>query len=223
MPDLELVRSAAKSITSLDDVIRFLRPQAPAPAQVVLPPAAIITADEKAALERLPRVFGSVVPTERRDLKTEEVTKLHEERATLDVLEKMIKERKEAIRTTVLNALDVQFEAKADPGPGAARDKDGHYLQAGSINIPETHQRFSWEVSGGSVDVDPETLLAVADDPEVAEISHQDYLDVTTPVRVVDISKFLAKLKEKPEVLIHTGAFVKQGSPRGALNIRKQR
>lgn len=220
MTDLELYRTAASGITSLDDLKKLLRP-VPDVVPQVLPSTTKLDSDDRAALERLPKVYGQVVPTEKRDLTEAEVAALFEERQTLDALEKMIKERKEAIRDTVVNAMDCRYEAGPSDEEEPDRDKGGHYVRNGAIRVPDSKQQFSWEASGGKIQVDLDALREVAADPEIPEITHQDFLNMTDQVRVLNVGAFLQEIKDKPELLKVLGQFVSQGAPRGALYIRR--
>jgi hypothetical protein len=179
------------------------RPTAlPVPEQIPLPPA--ITAKQREALDRLPAVFGSVVPVERRDLLPTEVTDLLIERDTLATIETMAADRKAAIRTTVLNAHDIRVEEviDAEGREEIERDKDGHYILKGDIRaVQGAGQKFAVEARSGTAAIDPKVIKQLADDPDQEWISHQDYLDATREERVFDEAKFMILLRKKPELI----------------------
>lgn len=220
----EIVRTAVErqladgQIVSLADLKKALaKPavQPPAPAKVPLPKQ--ITDTQRAALEILPTVFGMVVPAEKRALTPGELSLLHTERQTLDTVEKMAKARKDDIRTAVVNHLDVQ----AGDAPDAFRDSEGHILKAAKVVIPGTDQAFSWEVRDGSGgDITDQALQDLAADPD-SPFTHDDYLAMTSQVRVVDEPKFLLHLRKHPELAAEIAkAITPQGAPVGSLYVR---
>ena len=88
-------------ITDLDALVKAFEAP-PLPVKRTPPPLPVaISDDERLALTRLPEVFGSVVPTERRPVEPKEVDLLLDERAILKTLEALIKGRLEAIALTV--------------------------------------------------------------------------------------------------------------------------
>lgn len=222
MTDLEIYRAAAADIKSMEDLRTLLRP-VPAVVPQVLPNTTKLDKDERAALERLPEVYGRVVPTEKRVLTEDEVGGLYEERQTLDAIEKLIKDRKEAIRNTVVNSMDCSYEAGPPDEKAPSRDNKGHFVRDAAVKIPDSKQQFAWEASSGQLQVNLDALRAIAADPEVEEVTHQDFLDVTDQVRVINISAFLDKVKAKPELLKHLHQVVSEGAPKGALYIRRQK
>ena len=220
----EIVRTAVErqladgQIVSLADLKKALAQpavQPPAPAKVPLPKQ--ITAAQRDALEILPTVFGRVVPTEKRLLQPTELTDLHTERQTLDVVEKMAAARKADIRTAVVNHFDVQ----AGEAEGAFRDSEGHVLTAAKAPIPGTDQAFSWEVRDGSGgDITDQALQDLVKNPD-SSFTHDDYLAMTSQVRVVDEPKLLLHLRKHPELAAELAkAITPKGAPVGSFYVR---
>lgn len=198
-----------KSVNSLGDLLKVASP--PPPPAVVLPRKVEITSEDVEALKRLPEVFGRVVPTEKTDLNDLQVADLYEERLILDRISKLIADRKEAIRTTVLNAMDVRES-------GETTDKEGHFIRPSSIKIPDSGKRFSWEINEGSPSVDVDELRKLSETPG-SGITHEDYIEMTVQTRVVDPASVISKVKEKPQIL--SSLPIRPGAPRSALYIRK--
>jgi hypothetical protein len=185
------------------DLLAILAPKAAAlavPAEAPLP--AVITDQQKAALDRLPEVFGRVVPQERRALQPTEVSLLLEERATLKTIADMAKDREADIRTTVLNAHDVRLEESGEDLSAVERDKDGHYIRKGEIRAEAgASQRFSVEARSGSATVNPDLLRQLAADENEPWFTHDDYLKMTTQTRVFDEEKTMIALRSRPDLL----------------------
>lgn len=168
-------------------------------------PPAQITKSEREALERLPDVFGVVVPTEVRALEPKEIDQLLSERQVLKTIKEMAAKRiDDGIRTTVLNHNDTLFaEGKSDEELAEAdRTKDGHYVAPGKHpGEGENGKQFSVEPTKGKAQMDPNALKALSEDPEVEWFTHEDYLAMTTQTRVFDEAKVMLLLKRKPELV----------------------
>jgi hypothetical protein len=195
------------------------------PKPVKLPLPAHISEDQILAMKRLLEIFGSVVPTERRALEPRERASLMEERQVIDTVATMAETRKDGIRTTVLNHLDVtkEFDNGGNPLDTDA-DKDGHYLAADKdiVSVPDSDKVFSWETSRFEPEINLAKLKALAEDPEVPEFTHADWLSMTEQTRVWDESKTMAHLKRHPELLsVIARAAEPAKAPRGALYVRK--
>src|SRR5690242_12450972 len=107
---IEKIQHGEISYTDLLKLVARPAPTAAPPAVVPVPK--VINPVVRAALERLPEVYGKVVPTERRAIQPAEVTTLVEERDVLKTIENAVTERIADIRTTVLNHNDVTFEGE---------------------------------------------------------------------------------------------------------------
>ncbi len=207
------IRKVNEGAISFADLLKLVAPPPPpevAPAQPAPVPG--ITAEQRKALERVVEVFGKVVPTERRVLTVPEVGQLIEERMTLDAITDLAEKRKEGIRTTVCNHLDLELEAEATKSGAELphRDDKGHYVANGKARNPDQPKQFSRETRGSSPTLDPEALRLLADDAglqaKLAEagitFTHADYLAMTRPVRVVDEAQVMLHLRKNPH-LVH--------------------
>lgn len=230
MSSTEIVRTAVErdlangQIVTLADLKKALAKPAERPAPpVVTPLPAMITLAEREALERLPIIFGMVVPTEKRALAPNELTNLLVERQTLDVVEKMAAKRKGDIRTTVVNHFDT-LAKEAGVGEDTWTDAEGHVLKAAHANVPGTKQCFSWEVRPGSGgDISDQALRDLAADP-TSSFTHEDYLAMTSQVRVVDEPKFLLHLRKHPELAAEIAKAVSlAGAPVGSFYVRAEK
>ncbi len=180
-----------------------------------------ITERQRLAIDTLPSVYGKVVPTEKRMLQPAEVTALAAEREALDELEKMVKVRREAIRTTVVNHMDESLFASLNDAERAALDIDaeGHVLTAQKVAVPNEAKSFSWEIRESAASLDAATLTQMDAD---GEIDHDLYLSMTTQVRVIDEMKVMAAIQTNPVKAISVIAkATKAGKRVGALYIRK--
>jgi hypothetical protein len=201
------------------------RPTEVAPRPTKLPIPARITEEQILAMKRLLEIFGSVVPTVRRALEPKERAALMDERLVIDTVAAMAEGRKEGIRTTVLNHLDVTKESNNGGQPlDTATDKDGHYLADDKdiVTAGDSDKVFSWETSTFEPEINLAKLKALSDDPDEPMFTHNDWLAMTEQTRVWDEHKTMALLKRRPELLsIIARAAEPAKAPRGALYVRK--
>lgn len=187
------------AIVSMADLLEVVAPMA-APVQVSAPTLpARLTEDELKAFTQLPSLYGKVMPASQRLLTQEEVKALVEERTALDAAEKAATRRKAEIRKMVFDHLDL--EVKASGASDAEVDGAGHFLVKGEILSPETGFRLTREVRNGSVDVPVAALADLAADPTVDWFTHQNYLDMTREVRVLDEAKVAILMRKAPETV----------------------
>lgn len=205
---------------SLADLVKEIAPEAP-PAEIPenIPLPAQVTEEQKDALQRLSEVFGSVVPTERRALEPGEVKALVEERKTLDPIEKMAKDRKEDIKKTIHNHLDVVAErdGRAD-GATKRHPKEGFYLLDGEVSAPGADFKFKRAVRENAPTFNASSLLELV---EAGELAHKDYLAMTTQVRMVDEHKVMLLLKKRPDLLPAIAKATNPGSKTAAITVPK--
>lgn len=223
----EAVAKVKAGSIDFDDLLKLVAPPAerlPLPAK--LPSPAKITDDERTALGKLTRVFGKVVPTERREITAAEVDLLLEEREVLKTIEGLVERRKDDIRTTVLNHFDLAYEATLPRDDNGApvvpddvyRDKDGHYVVGQHINGAESEKCFSGEPRKGSVVVTAADLEALEGQ---GEITHEDYLSMTEQTRSFDQNKAMLYLKRKPGLIAKLAKVSRRGTPTINVSPRK--
>lgn len=229
--DLEvLVTQAVERINAgsltMSDLLKALSPHAVAEGtpHTPTPAPAVITDEERRALAKVVEVFGLVSPSEKRPLLPAEVDSLIEEKQTLDTVKKMAEKRlTDGIRTVLFNHFDAQAEAEEGFDPEAVEhDKSGFLLLDGETSgTGKTGQKYTREVREGAPTLDPEALKRLADDPEVPEFTHKDFLAMTRQVRVVDESNVMAVLKKKPNLVTAIARATKPGKKTVSLNLRK--
>jgi hypothetical protein len=204
---------------SLAELLRALEPAPPPPTPPASPPLPIaISPEQRAALDKLTEVFGVVVPTERRMLTPEEIAQVIEERETMDELKDLAEKRTASIRTIICNHLDVEAERDGKADASTPRDAKGHYILTGSVRVPQAERQFKRELRATSPTLDERALLLLA---EHGEITHEDYLSMTTQTRVVDENKVMLALKRKPELLDAIAKATRPGSKTASLYLRK--
>lgn len=217
--DVERDLVDGRIVTLADLKTRLAKPAVAPPVPDKVPLPAQITEDERKALAKLPEVFGSVVPVRKRELASVEVEAIYRERECLDVIAKMIDARKADIRTAVVNHFDAKLEATG--AEQTWRDAEGHYVVAAHENIPNSKKCWSWEVREGSAPgITEASLKHLVDDPD-SSFTHEDYLAMTSQVRVVDENKFLLHLRKNPTLLGEISKAVEaKGAPVGGLYVR---
>ena len=154
----------------------------------------------KSAVERFPTTIEkAVTPTERRALSGEEVIALLDEREDLDLIEKVIKERKEAQRVAIFNHHDVTLES-TEGFDAAAFDvsDDGWYIVRSGVGSPKHDKGFVRQVQDGTASLTAPALEAIIGQHGFTK---EDYLACTTAVRVLDEAKVMLHLRKRPEIV----------------------
>lgn len=215
------IEKVASGTISLSDLLKAVAPEpirVPAPTTVPLP--AKISQEQSEALEKVVEIFGKITPQERRTLEPAEIEGLLEERGVLDQIKKMAQSRQDDIRTTVFNHLDVLVEQEG-LDEDAERDKDGHYAVAGEVAIGDVTTKFVRQISQRSPSITEGSLKALVDDPD-ADFTHEDYLSMTSPVRVIDENKVMLVLKKRPDLLPAIAKATQPGGKTASLYQRKR-
>lgn len=188
----------------------------------LLPKVTELAPKQREALDRVPEVFGTVVPTERRLLSQQEVDLLIEERDTLDEAEKALKKRKDDIRLILLNHNDVEVEQElGEEDEWPATDKDGHYLRAASLPSSTSARRASLEPRAGRATIHTPDIEALAEGDD-AVISREDYLAMTRQTRVFDEHRAMLHIKAHPELLEHLSGVMEEGTGSITVAFRNQ-
>ena len=186
--------------SSLVQVLEEIRPLEKTSGKKVvhIPKRVALNERALAAVDSFPALIADAVcPEERRTLTVDEVRSLLVERENLDLIEKVIKERKEAQRVAVFNHHDATLEASGDTSD-VDIDKDGFYLVPGGVGVPEYEKGFVRQIQNGSPSLSADALL---EQVGIGDFTHEDYLACTTAVRVIDEAKTLIHLRKKPEVV----------------------
>lgn len=220
-----LVRQAVLAVqegkVGFGDVLQVLAPKPqiePVPETLPIPKS--ITEDQNRAIDRIREVFGKVIPTVRRTLAPDEVTKLLDEKETLDQLKKMAESRHEDIRTTIFNHLDVEAEETGIP-EGTFKGRSGHWVMGGEVRgESDSPSKFTREVRHTAPSLNLGMLEALVDDPDV-EFDRKDFLAMTDQVRVVNEHKVMIALKKNPKLIHAIAQAINPGSRTASLNVRK--
>ena len=172
---------------------------------------------EKACLEVVE--LEPVTVVERRKLAPTELAWLDDERTHLDNLAKYIEARKDAHRAMIFNHLDVELEEAIEGTdlPVPEVDSKGHYIAAGSVVTP-SGRKFTRELRTEAPVLTAEALLAVSED---GALSHDDYLAMTSQVRVLDEEKTMLLLRTKPQLVEAIARAAKPGKTSAAVYRRK--
>jgi hypothetical protein len=197
-----------KEISPTEPVALVPMPQAPLPVA--------ITVKQREALDRVTEVFASVVPKTRRALEPREVHAIIEERMTLDELEDLAEKRKDAIRTTICNHLDVKAEQSGE-ATDAPRDAKGHYVLKGKAGVPDMPKVFSRELRTNAPTLDVEALEEMV---QAGELDRADFLAMTTQTRIVDENKVMLALKKDPSLVRVLAQATRPGSKTASVYLR---
>lgn len=179
----------------------MLRDEAPAPVEpprIEATAPVRITAELRAALRKLPEVFGSVVPTEPRRLEQAEVDRLTEERDVIAQVITALGKRDKDIDEAVRHHMDALAPADAPViQTGVAR---GHRLLAGEgqpFEVPVTGMSDAWQQRrvAGKAEL---SIGLLADLLADGSITREEFNALTVPVRELDESKIRAATRKSP-------------------------
>lgn len=229
---LELIKTKTAlregTVAKIDTIFDAVAPKPSSPVVAKVPMPVAISDDERAALARLPEVIGAVVPTERRVLTEDEPDRLLDEREVLKVIEGLVKRRLSDISLTVLNHSSAEVDAGATDGVMLDQDgkpllnKEGQVIRKVKVTpqAPQIKSCFSVETRGGTPAFDLSQFEKDCDDPEITDLTHQDYIDNTTQVRVFDENKVMINLRKNPDLLDTLARYVKAPVPTVAVYVR---
>jgi len=246
------VTKAVDGVISLGELLKVLdTPDKAAAIVPVLPKVVVPTSDQaNAALTLVETIKAAPVPTERRMLTPDEIKALLDERAQLDEIEKLLKDRKAAMRTTIFNHLDVKTEdgistlklmhelrenapetftkVAADSGlnpddlpavPEYMTDAEAeHYLVPGSAGVVDRSKVFRRELRTEAPVLTAEGLAMLEDQ---GSLTHDEFLALTSPVRVVDEAKVLLWLRSHAAKAPLLRDAMTHGSTTASLFVRK--
>lgn len=208
--------------TSLKEVAAALDVHvAPAPVytnSAAWPEALVLTAEQRAALDAVPAVFGVVHPDAPKILTDDEIVALYEERETVREALEPLKGRDEVIKEIMRHHMDLVAEQSNIAVPkdivrngqviaeATPRDANGHYILASKGNpeqarVPGTNQAFvrQYREGGVSFALAAEDLLAMY---EEGRITREQYLSMTRETRVFDEAKTMEAVRKDPETYL---------------------
>jgi hypothetical protein len=157
-----------------------------------------ITPELKAALRRLPEVFGSVAPTEARRLEAAEVKRLTDERTVINQVVTALGSRDKDIDEAMRSHMDA-LAAEGSPviAEGVAK---GHRLLASErepFEVPVEGYEDAWQQR--KVRGKAEMSLGLLADLLVAgTITKEEFMALTAQVRVLDEDKIKRAVRKSP-------------------------
>lgn len=168
-----------------------------------------ITPEITEALKQLPEIFGQVNPDTPRILTRDELLKLASERRTISTLVAVLNKRKdEEIREITSTHLDLVEERdrgarRADLVDDDGRvvstaselDARGHYAIKSEVPLPEIGMKINRTVTRRSAEISAARLKEAE---EEGRITHEDYLALTSQVRVFDPEKARSRMAKLP-------------------------
>jgi hypothetical protein len=157
-----------------------------------------ITPELKAALKRLPEVFGSVAPTEARKLEAAEVRRLTDERTVLNQVITALGSRDKDIDEAIRSHMDA---LAAEDAPVIAEGvAKGHRLLASEgdpFEVPVEGYEDAWQQR--KVRGKAEMSLGLLTDLLVAEkITREEFMSLTAQVRVLDEDRIKKAVRRNP-------------------------
>lgn len=191
------------------DLAKILAGPAPEIAQdapfPAAPPKVNITAGLKAALKKLPSVFGVVTPTEHRKLEQDELKRLTEEVVAIETIKTQLGDRLEAAKEAVRHHLDFLAVEGAADGQELLRVAEG--VAKGHVIIAKKNDPYKLPVEGAE---DPweqryvagKTTVSGAQIPALEKdgtITRAEALACTREVRAFDEDKLAALIRKNPE------------------------
>jgi hypothetical protein len=191
---------------------------APKPAKQVT-----LTAQLKASLSKLPKVFGQTTPGKARKLEKAELEALTEEAIAIAAVVTPLGQRAEAISETVRHHMDA-VGPKSAPRIADGKAK-GHRLLARpgepfNVDVEGYTEPWQQRYVSGAAKPSPARLLALY---EAGQITREEYLGFTREARVYDEEKVAAFIRKDPgrglEIL---GAITERSAPGASLYAPKK-
>lgn len=202
-----------------------------------LPSPVAMTPEATDALQRLPRMFGTLSLTRRRRLTPRELDGLMAEVAVISHVTGVLGPRLEEIKEIIRVHIDkhAEYEGAAVPAdilgpdgavstPATPRDQKGHYLLArpkDGYQVPAGPMAWTQEYRAGTVTPSGEELLAAY---EKGTITRAEYLGFTREARVFDednAKKFIRRNPARGLTILRL--ITRRTAPSSALAVRKTR
>ena len=203
-----LASTIGKGKTTIADVWSSIT-TTPQPSAVVgertAPTVKAITEAQRAALTRLPYVYGQVSPTKDRILSAEELREIVEERDVIDLILGLVKSRKdESIRETLANHLDhLHLAEDHEPGEECSHEYDGkgHVIVKQEVSVPGAGRKIQKTHTDPKPQLTAEGALRAY---EEGAIDRKTYLAITRipdVPRVLDEEGLVKSVKKDPNLM----------------------
>lgn len=177
-----------------------------------------LTESQKAAIARLPDVYGRVVLTAIRKLTPKEAASLVEERSTIDeILGVLTKRKDESIREVFANHMDLV--TPEDKKEGARHDGKGHLAVKHEDPVPGTGKKIQRIVSGGKPRL---TIEHVESLHEAGVIDRPTYLKITKKPdlpRVLDEDGLHKAIQKTPALFFALGSVAEPTTPTTSIKV----
>lgn len=164
-----------------------------------------VSDEQRLALSRLAELVSAIEwPDSRKQLTDEQRKQFGDAVVAAKAVAGLAKKVEEGLRTALFNDLDLVQDAAGTVPANAARDKDGHYLTEG--------EGIGWKrgVTPATPSLDAKELAGLV---EGGQLTHKEYLGMTTQIRIADPGKVLAYIRKNP---------TKFGMLRKALGVAKR-
>ena len=169
------------------------------------PPKVNITAALKAALRKLPSVFGAVTPTEHRRLEKDELIRLTEEVVTIETIKTELADRLEAAKEAVRHHMDFLGEDLLPEDAELLRVAEG--VAKGHVIVAAQGAPFKIAVDGFTDPweqryVSGKTSVSGSGIPKLEKegaLTHKEALAITREVRAFDEAKLADFIRKNPE------------------------
>ncbi len=179
-----------------------------------------LTEDQKAAIQRLPEVFGQVVVAADRPLSKAEAKAIVEERGVIDTVIKVLTERKDkGIREVLANHMDHQVSE--DQREGMRTDAKGHYApwETQEFEVEGTDKKIQRFATGGKPQI---TYADIEQMEQDGVIDRKTYLALTrkpdTP-RVLDEAGLHAAIQKDPALFFKIAQYAKPTTPTTTVKV----
>lgn len=161
-----------------------------------------ITEEQRAALAKIPEIYGKVAPSSARILSKAEAKDIVEERAVIDTVLGLLAARKDkSIRETIANHLDRDAETHLGADEHTEKDANGHYALKQDFPVEGTSLKMSRSVT------DPKATVSSAMIEELHKagvFDRAEYLSITSVPEVArnfDEAKARKAIKANPGLL----------------------
>ncbi len=198
--------------STITDLIKFLRK---VPTEKPTPPSPRATKLSEAvqgAIDKMPQVFGKLQMTEPRKLNDAEIGVLVDEMDSIKVIKKTMADREKSLREYALAHGD-QIAPKDSP-----LDSAGHKVWKGEVASEDGSATIKYTARAGSPSFSHDKLQELV---KAGELTHKEYLGMTTQVRVMDEIKILTAVTKNPRLKPIVAKAIETGTPSVSVTVQK--
>lgn len=185
-----------------------------------VPTPVTLTTDERTALSRLDDLLDVTKwPTQRKELTARQRETLLDLLGDEKTLKKLLERIEDAVKLAAWNHFDVEAERAGTASEDTPTDKWGFYALKGTFSDPDTGLEIERRVTPGKPIL---TVKALEKLECEGVITHQEFLNMTVGVRVLDEGKATAALAKDPTLGRRVAEAIEYSTAKNALILNRK-